>query len=777
MQQEINEEQVSLQDYLRILYRGRWIIGVSFFLVMCATVFFTFTAQPVYEASALVMIREQGNVQQQIFEVSSFMKQETMINNQKEILESRTLAEDVIRKLQESPYADSLSFLGNFQNGKSFSLKKWLFSLFAGKDDMVEGPSFNDLVDGFRSGGISVTPKRDTDMIQLSVQAPTPFEACFVVNTWMETFQKLDISESRGEVSEISKFLREKLKEVEQKLTESEENLKDYKETASIVELSSETEQLIEQLTRFESLYQEANIELEATDERLKHLQKQLDESQAMMLKEVSSMSSPEIVALKQQLAILIAEKAALEQQAEDLDVSAKYSRVKEKEMRIKGIRGRIKEEMLRILESGGSALNPMAFSEALFSSLLELETTKRFLSAKATALKKIVRMYNRDINKLPEKSLKLARLKREQIVSSNIFMMLRNKYEENRIIEAGRIGSVRVVDEAIPPKSPISPKKKMNLLLGVLLGLGLGVGLTFAREYFDNSLKTIEDVEHGGFTVLGSVPFIKNKRNGISGKNGNSSELFRMRSRLVTHLEPKSAVSEAYRTFRTNLQFLDPDNPVKSLVLTSAGPGEGKSTTVANVAITFAQTGSKTLLVDTDLRKPILHKIFGMPQDNGLTNFLTETEDSKDIIKHTEIEGLDVITSGPLPPNPSEMISSKKMTGFIADMKEKYDMVFYDTPPVIAVTDSMILATKLDGVVLIVRSAQTNQQALARAVSQLENVKAKIFGVLLNGVNVDQMYGSYYYYYYKQYYGDGKENVRRSGKRKRSLKERIMKI
>ncbi len=766
MQQDITEEQVSIKDYIRILYRGRWIIAVSFILVLAITVYFTFTAQPIYEAKALVMIRERSNVQQQVFEVSSFMKLETMINNQKEILESRTLAENVIKQLQESPYADSLSYLGNYKNGNNFSPKKWLISLLKGKTKEEDGSDFDDLVDRFRSGGTSVTPQRDTDMIEVSVQAPTPYEACFVANEWVKAFQELDIEESRGEVSEVRKFLEKKLEEVKIRLTESEEALKEYKERANIVELSSETEQLVQVVSNFKSMYEQSRTELDATKSRLEHLRSQLDESQEMMLKEVSSLSSPEIVELRKQLAVLIGEKAALEQQEKDLDVSSEYSMIKQKEMRIKGIKEKIKTEIQRIVESGGTALNPMAFSEALYTNVLELEAERRFLDAKTSALQKIVNRYDGIMNDLPEKSLKLARLKREQMVADNIFVMLRNKYEENRIAEASRIGSVRIVDNAIQSKEPIKPKKKLNLILGVLLGLGLGIGLTFAREYFDNTLKTIEDLENAGFSVLGSIPFIKAEENGRK-----KESIIRMRSRLITHLKPKSPVSESYRTLRTNLQFLDLDNPVKTLVFTSAGPSEGKSTSVVNVAITFAQMGSKVLLIDTDLRKPIIHRFFGVSRDMGLTNLLLNKFKIDKVVITTEIEGLDLLTSGPLPPNPSELLSSKAMTIFIDEVKEKYDMIFFDTPPVIAVTDATVLSSKLDGAVLIVKSAETDREALKRAYTQLENVNAKVFGTLLNGVHMDDMFGSYYYYYYRQYYGDGKL---KRGKRKKTIKEKL---
>jgi capsular exopolysaccharide synthesis family protein len=234
--------------------------------------------------------------------------------------------------------------------------------------------------------------------------------------------------------------------------------------------------------------------------------------------------------------------------------------------------------------------------------------------------------------------------------------------------------------------------------------------------------------------------------------KNG---ELLKIESRLITHFAPKSPISEAYRTLRTNIQYSKIDRHIKTVLVTSSGMGEGKSTSVANLAITFAQTGAKTLLVDTDLRRPVLHGIFSYPRNEGLTNVLLGRLTLEEVLKPTKIDNLFLITSGMLPPNPSELLSSQVMEKFIAEISTKFDVALFDTPPVIAVTDAAVLATKLDGCILVVRSGKTNREALFRSKVLLENVKANVFGILVNGVNVERIYGSYYYYYYS---GEGKE-------------------
>ena len=774
MEEEPREQQVTLSDYIRVLYRGRWIIAVSFLVVVASTAYFTFTAQPVYEASALVMLKEEGRVQQQIFEVSSFMKRETMINNQVEILKSRTLAMDVIRRLQESPHANSFCILGNPPEDQKFSLKKWISSLFRNGEEKRSTPVFDDLVDGFRLGAITVSPKRDTDMIELKIRALSPFEASFVANTWMETYRELDIQESRGEVSEVLDFLVEKLEEVKEAMTASEEDLKRFKETERVTELTAETRQLIERTAQFEADFQNAETDLEANEKRLIHLKDQMDESQKALAEEATSLSSPVILALEQQMAELIGRKAMLDKQVEGAGLSSEYG-TSELEQRIKGIKEKIVEERQKMVAGGGAAINPLLFSETIFTNILQIETENKALKAKTGRLGEIVRQYDRELNALPQKSLKLAQLRRETAVNNNIYMMLREKAEENRIAEAGRIGTVRIVDYAKPPKDPVSPRKKMNLLLGIMVGLGLGVGLTFIREYLDTSLKSIEDVERLGFPVLGSIPFISPERadRHIKDQNGNG-EIKQIEARLITHLAPKSPISEAYRTLRTNIQYTKIDRPIKSALVSSSGPGEGKSTSVANLAITFAQMGTKTLLVDTDLRRPVLHAIFGQSNSDGLTNILVGKITFEQGIKPLMIDNLDLVTSGTLPPNPSELLASGAMDTFLQEATARYGIILFDSPPVIAVTDAAVLARKLDGVVLVVKSGGTGRDALLRSRILLNNVNAHILGILVNGVHVDHMYGSYYYYYHYYYYGDGKHKKKGKQFLRRPLKQKV---
>ncbi len=217
----------------------------------------------------------------------------------------------------------------------------------------------------------------------------------------------------------------------------------------------------------------------------------------------------------------------------------------------------------------------------------------------------------------------------------------------------------------------------------------------------------------------------------------------------LITKMNPRSPIAEQYKTIRTNLQFSSIDGELKTMLVTSSGPSEGKSSTTANLAIVFAQQGKRVLLIDADMRKPTVHYTFRLANNIGLSNYLAGNQRITDLVNETHVDSLDVMTSGPIPPNPSELLGSKKMEQFIKEAKHHYDMIIFDTPPVLAVTDSQVLSAFVDGVLLVVRSKQTEKEAAAKAKEKLDQANAKVLGAVLNDQDIKS--SSNYYYYYGQ--------------------------
>jgi len=745
---EPEERQVTLNDYLRVMYRGRWIIALAFVVTAVAALVFSFLVSPIYEAKTTIMIEQDGGMQQSLFGVSGFMERETEINNQVEILKSRSLAEEVLAWLQGSGEANRFSLTRNLAEGTT-------------KDDAVQALRDN----------LTIVPLRETDIIEIKYRAPTPREAAHIANGFAKQYYQRDLEISRGEVSEVRQFLKEQLINIQDALDLSEEQLREFKEEEKVAALSEETDALVKQLAEFEGMYNEAATSRDAAQKRLDYLRRELSKSRSTMVEDITQISSPLIQELRLEISSLEAIRAGFIARGYNED----FDKMVEIQSQIEKTKAKMKEEAAKVITRDLAPENPLVYTQDLIDRILSLQIEVSSLNAKASALNAIVLEYESKLQLLPEKSLQLARLERAAKVNENIYLMMREKYEEVRITEAGQIGMVRVIDSAKEPFSPIRPKKKLNLILGAIIGLSLGIGITLLVDYLDDSLKSIEDIERlTGLRVLGSIPEIrteeKKKTRPKPATPSQEQEVQKIASRMVTHFEPKSPVSEAYRTFRTNIQFARFDKPPRTLLVTSAGPGEGKSTSVANLAITMAQMGTRTLLVDADLRRPVLHSIFEQKKDIGLTNVLLGSVSLKDAVHELAVPNLSLLCCGTLPPNPSELLGSEAMKKLIEQLKEVYDVILFDSPPVVAVTDAAVLSTQIDGTILIISSRETTRNAENRAKALLNNVQAQILGAVLNNVKVEGRYGSYYYYYYYHYYGPrGSDKKRKKKKRRKS--------
>ncbi|MEX1254310.1 MAG: polysaccharide biosynthesis tyrosine autokinase [Dehalococcoidia bacterium] len=312
---------------------------------------------------------------------------------------------------------------------------------------------------------------------------------------------------------------------------------------------------------------------------------------------------------------------------------------------------------------------------------------------------------------------------------------------EVNQEDQLTRSGSVSIVEPAVSPGAPISPRTTMNTLLGAFAGLLLAAAAALLYEYLDDTVKTPEDVEvaAGGLATLGGVARFPRRRGTIEP--------------LIAASTRRTAAAEAYKVLRTNVQFSTVDQPAQVMLVSSASPGEGKTTTTANLAIAMAQTGQRVVVVDADLRRPSLHRIFSLPNQSGLTNALLAREQAlAGFLQTTPFENLSVMTSGPLPPNPSELLSSRRLDTVIEALRKQADVVIFDSPPALAVADASILAGKVDGAILVVDAGRTRGHALQRAQEALSRSKTRVLGAVLNKLTER---GRGYYYSYNYYAAD----------------------
>ncbi|MCX6639016.1 MAG: polysaccharide biosynthesis tyrosine autokinase [bacterium] len=728
------EGSVRLGEYLRIILRGRWIILISFVLVLGTTTYYTYQMEPFYQAQTTIMIENKDRMEQSVFGFSGLLDGQTMITNQVEVLKSRMLAQRTLQSLESSPYKENLKILAQYdKSGKPINYENRLKKL---------------------RESISVEPITDTDIIVLKVTANSSFEASYLANEIARQFYSINMELSKGEYGEVRRFLETELDSIRGKLSEAEEALKQYKESHNLVALDTETAKLVEQTAVFRANLSETDAQLEENQDALENLKSKLAEAKSTLVADVSQISSPLITELQS----TIAEKQTL---VANLIAKASpgYEAVLQKvEREIDEAKKALIEEAHKIANSGITSINPLKTSQDLFDQILSADINIKSLSARKEALSKVVGSYEAQLEGIPEMYLELVRLTRQAEISEKIYLLRSEKYEESRIAEAGKTANVRIIDAAVPPESPIRPNKPLNVILAIFFGLGAGIGISFIIEVLDSSIRTVENLEKLKVNVLGTIPTIspdeiaqRMKRRGMKLSPADKE---RITSKLITNFSPKSPISEAYRSLRTNILFANIDQPIKTLIVSSSATKEGKSTTVANLAITMSQMGSRVLIIDADLRRPTIHNLFKIDRQIGLTNALLGAYTLDEVIKPTGIENLDVITAGDIPPNPSELLSSNAMRRALQVLSQRYDLILIDSPPVIAVTDAAVLATRADGVLLVVSSGYVTRNEVLRAMQLLGNVRANLIGVLLNGLDIKRIYGSYYYYYhYYQYY------------------------
>ena len=345
-------------------------------------------------------------------------------------------------------------------------------------------------------------------------------------------------------------------------------------------------------------------------------------------------------------------------------------------------------------------------------------------------------------------KEIKYNMLKREVSTNRAIYKSLLESVGETEITSGIKTTNVRVIDKAIVPEFPIRPRKKINLLIAIFIGVMGGSAMAFFFESIDQSIKTPEDIKnHIQLPVLTSIALPKD----IKEKS--------FLPEFVSEKDPRSTISESYRSLRTSVIFTAVEHKRNTLLFTSSGPQEGKTTTATNIAIVMAQSGEKTLLIDADLRKPRIGKIFDIHEKEGLTEILAGDKTSDEVAHKTEIENLSVIVCGAIPPNPSELLGSKKMDSLLKELEGKYDRIIIDTAPVLAVTDSVVLSSKVDGTIVVIRAGETNRNAVLKTKEVLQSVNtSNLIGVVLNMVDISKNGRQHYYYNYygkySEYYG-----------------------
>ena len=597
------------------------------------------------------------------------------------------------------------------------------------------------------SSNVTIEQKRGLDIVEISSQSPSPFEAALITNLYAQAYKTLNLEFNRNQLTLVKAFLSDQKNEKLGELNSSEELLKTFQEKGGIIALDDQAKELITQLSKFEADLNLAKMELSISEKTLKQYKEELRKQDPQLTAYLENFSSEEYLKnLQTELARLEVNRDIALSNTKDKNLDNQM--VRDYDAKIKDLKSKLKTK-IEGLKASIFASSPEEV-KVLTKNVIEEEIKAKSLEIKVKNLAEIVNSYDSKFNQLPKSAIEYARLQRSRESLEKLYILVEEKYQEAVINEQSQPGNVIIIDVARRPDKPAKPNRLLIILVGTILGLGFGLGYAFLRNYFDNTVKSPEDLKDRNINVIGWVPQIQSLDKSIS------KDL-----EFIIYNKPDSVPSEAFRALRTRVQFSKVDQGnMKVIHITSSTPGEGKTLIASNLAGSFAQANHKTLLMDCDLRKPRVHTLFGMNRQPGLVEHLFDQVDLATIIKPSKLANLDVITVGTIPPNPAEMLGSKKMQDFITHMKTLYDYIIIDSPPIISVTDSEIIAAYCDAVYLVVSANYTEFDLLDKALDILKNSNVNFVGTILNNFVFKNSYGSYYKYYY-YYYNREKEGSR----------------
>ena len=729
--------------------KRKWTVIAFFAIIVITVAIHTFTATPVYEASTRLIIDKENPNVVSIQEVMAINASGTdYYQTQYKIIESRTVAREVIRhlNLEESeeffprPKDD---FISNLKRSIRETLSFWKDSVKSllriehkkTSTTLAEYEPDSPLVSAFIKR-ITVNPIRNSRLVDVNFQAKDPVLATKAVNTLADAFIGQNLETKLRAVQDAVKWLHSRIEDERKRVEKAEQALLGYKEKHSIItDFSSDVENITAQKL--------AQLNTQVVDAESKRVEAETRYTQAMALTGTPDMldSIPEVL------------NNELIRQIKSMEVEL-YKRMSELSKKY----GQKHPQMVAI-ESELNTLQKRKTQE-VNRVISSLKNEYRVALAKENSLKAALAKQKKESLELNQKAIEYGVLRREAESARQMYELLFKRFKETSLTEDMKTGNIRIVDRAEVPKYPVKPKKKLNILLAIIVGLVTGVGLAFFFEYLDNTIKIPEDVkQHLNIPYLGPAPLFGMESDG--NPEGDRSR------ELVTLHSPKSTGSESYRGIRTSILFSSAESAPQVILITSAGPKEGKTITTANLAVTMAQSGSKVMILDCDMRRPKLHKVFGAARDQGVSNILVGSTDLDKAIFHTHLPNLDIIPCGPIPPNPSEMLGSARMSTLLNKLRKQYAHILIDSPPSTAVTDAVVLSKSVDGVVLVIRAGDTVREIVKNGVAQLETVGAHILGAVLNGVDTGR--DSYYYYqYYYYYYGEDGEKKRKSRRKKR---------
>jgi polysaccharide biosynthesis transport protein len=717
-------------EYFRILLKRKWVVIATFAAIFFVVAIASLKTTPVYDASGTIAINKPDSTLN--FQNSGTLSLDyfdpTELDTEVKILQSDILALQVIREL-------------NLDRSSDISGQAPPPSSDLAPDPLQADPAkASAMINDFK-GNLKVQLSPNTRIVEVHYRSPDPQMAANVVNTLMQTYVENNFKARFESTMQASDWLSKQLVDLQMKVETSQEKLVRYQKEHEILGTDEKQNIIMEKLD-------EINKELtSAESERMdkEALYRLVEGGDPDAIASSAAAIEEEGAGAQSGTALLgsLREKQAdLKIQAADLSTQfgPSYPKLSQLNNQLKEIDAQIQVEMRKLVAKVRGQYTAAMQREQMLHEALDKQ--------------------KQEANKLNESAIEYSLLKRDVDTNRQLYEGLLEKLKEAGVAAGLKSNNFRIVDGARPPQSPVEPNIPRNLMFAGILGIASGIGLAFLLEGLDNTVRTTEQAQViSGVASLGMIPLgSKSASEGPNPKRlviATSNEAVE----LVTQVRPQSQMAESYRALRTSLLLSNLGAPPKVIMVTSALPQEGKTTTSINTAVVLAQKGVRVLLVDADLRRPSIHKTLGMGPHSGLSNVLTGSTTLEQAISRSAVlPNLFVLPAGTPPPNPAELLASSNMKDTVDQLKEQFDHIVIDTPPSLSVTDAVVLSPRADAVVLVIRSGQTTKQALRRSRDILMQVNAKVVGVLLNAVDLSSP--DYYYYYeyqgkYARYYRD----------------------
>ena len=693
-----------IHDYLQLVLRRKWLVLGVFAAFVATIAIFTFRQPRLYQAATTIEIGVE------IPDVA-FFKEVVSVNptnwwsigryyeTQYKIIKSTAILSKVSKRLIEE--------------------KVW---------PAKPGVSDEQAYLARLRGGVSATPVGESRLARIGFRDTDPRTIARVCNVIAQVYVEENLNRKLVSARQAVQWLSQQMDSFQGEKQASEEELQQFKEKYRIVSaenpaeimksnlrgLSETLNDLVKERIKLEARYKQLNqlvaqsknvddlFGLVESDLLKKLKADYVDQDRNFLVLSVRYKSKhPEIVRAKKELAQL--------RRKVDMEVNNEVQRLKSRFLLAKAEEDRVRDEL-----------------EAKKLEALEFDRV----------------------------SFQLENIKRVADTNQKFFLALNEKLKEADLSGLVKSNNIRVIDYATTPTRPVAPNVQLNLILAIILGLMGGIGSVIVVDYLDATFQSQADVEKlFGASFLGAIPLIGSSQETVV-ENGDEGSTDRPSCIEYLPLEfPNSNAAELYRTIRTNLSFVTSQNDEKLLLFTSTGPKEGKSATSLNLAITLAKLGQRVLLLDGDLRRPSVHKVFDLKTKVGFSSLLINAVSIDEAIQQTAIEHLDILPAGPIPPNPSELLSSERTDAIFAELRGRYDKILVDGTPTLFISDALVLSQKVDGVIFVVRAGVPHRNVVTRAKSQLENVGARIIGCILNGVSQENMDITDRYYYRYGYY------------------------